>query len=74
MSPSNLRAFEQIVAMWLDQERDGVRRTPRLRKEDTRSRGEWEMERVGKWETGFREKNINLDLEEFRCKWWEDSQ
>ena len=25
MSPSNLRAFEQIVAMWLDQERDGVR-------------------------------------------------
>ena len=25
---------------------------------------------------GFREekKNINLDLEEFRCKWWEDSQ
>ena len=34
-------------------------------------------ERVGKWskwERGFREKNINLDLEEFRCKWWEDSQ
>ena len=25
MSPSNLRAFEQIVAMWLDQERDGVK-------------------------------------------------
>ena len=24
---------------------------------------------------GFsREKNINLDLEEFRYKWWEDSQ
>ena len=55
--------------MWGDHEREGVRRTPRYLKDETRSIGRREIVSGGNWlkrEGDLRERNMYFDLEGLR--------
>ena len=49
MRPKIFRAFLQMEEMWGDHEREGVRRTPRYLKDETRSIGRREIVSGGNW-------------------------
>ena len=49
MRPKIFRAFLQMEEMWGDHEREGVRRTPRYLKDETRSIGRREIVSRGNW-------------------------
>ena len=76
MIPKIRRDLQQIADMCGIQERVGVSRTPRYRKDDTRSIDE-DISKEGKpsnREGDLREKRIYFDFEEFSCSRWEVSQ
>ena len=52
MKPKIFRAFLQMEEMWGDHEREGVRRTPRYLKDETRSIGRREIVSGGNWTCG----------------------
>ena len=69
MRPKIFRAFLQMEEMWGDHEREGVRRTPRYLKDETRTIGRREIVSGGNWlkrEGDLREKNMYFDLEGLR--------